>query len=131
MAHISKIVVNGVENSFIDEGALRFDGAQTLTEQQKALVRETIGVTNSGGSGSGTPGIGIKNIEQTVTSTADGGTNIITITKTDNSVSTFTVQNGSKGSSGYTPVRGTDYWTDADKAEIKSYVDEAILGGAW
>lgn len=32
---------------------------------------------------------------------------------------------------GYTPVKGTDYWTDADKAEIKSYVDEAILGGAW
>lgn len=32
---------------------------------------------------------------------------------------------------GKTPVRGTDYWTDADKAEIKSYVDEAILGGAW
>ena len=35
------------------------------------------------------------------------------------------------GADGYTPVRGTDYWTDADKAEIKSYVDEAILGGAW
>lgn len=32
---------------------------------------------------------------------------------------------------GKTPVRGTDYWTDADKAEIKSYVDNAILGGAW
>lgn len=32
---------------------------------------------------------------------------------------------------GYSPVRGTDYWTDADKAEIKNYVDEAILGGAW
>jgi hypothetical protein len=32
---------------------------------------------------------------------------------------------------GATPVRGTDYWTEADKAEIKSYVDEAILGGAW
>lgn len=30
-----------------------------------------------------------------------------------------------------TPVKGVDYWTDADKAEIKSYVDEAILGGAW
>lgn len=29
------------------------------------------------------------------------------------------------------PVKGVDYWTDADKAEIKSYVDEAILGGAW
>ena len=32
---------------------------------------------------------------------------------------------------GATPVRGTDYWTDADKAEIKAYIDEAILGGEW
>lgn len=29
------------------------------------------------------------------------------------------------------PVRGEDYWTEEDKAEIKSYVDEAILGGVW
>jgi hypothetical protein len=29
------------------------------------------------------------------------------------------------------PVKGVDYWTDGDKAEIKSYVDEAILGGEW
>lgn len=35
------------------------------------------------------------------------------------------------GADGYTPVRGTDYWTDADKAEIKSYVDDAILNGEW
>lgn len=32
---------------------------------------------------------------------------------------------------GYTPQREVDYWTDADKAEIKNYVEEAILGGAW
>ena len=38
---------------------------------------------------------------------------------------------GDSGADGYTPVRGTDYWTEADKAEIKAYVDEAILGGAW
>ena len=38
---------------------------------------------------------------------------------------------GDKGADGYTPVRGEDYWTEADKAEIKSYVDDAILGGAW
>lgn len=38
---------------------------------------------------------------------------------------------GDKGDAGYSPVRGTDYWTAADKAEIKSYVDEAILGGKW
>ena len=35
------------------------------------------------------------------------------------------------GEPGNTPVRGKDYWTEADKAEIKGYVDEAILGGAW
>lgn len=29
------------------------------------------------------------------------------------------------------PVRGTDYWTAEDIAEIKGYVDDAILGGAW
>lgn len=29
------------------------------------------------------------------------------------------------------PVKGVDYWTDEDKAEIKAYVDEAILGGEW
>lgn len=38
---------------------------------------------------------------------------------------------GSGGTGGYTPVRGTDYWTPEDIAEIKSYVDDAILGGAW
>ena len=35
------------------------------------------------------------------------------------------------GEDGYTPVRGTDYWTNEDKNEIKSYVDEAILNGEW
>ena len=38
---------------------------------------------------------------------------------------------GEPGRDGATPQRGVDYWTDADKAEIKSYVDDAILGGAW
>ena len=39
--------------------------------------------------------------------------------------------NGSDGAEGYSPQRELDYWTDEDKAEIKGYVDEAILGGAW
>lgn len=38
---------------------------------------------------------------------------------------------GVQGPKGDSPVRGTDYWTDADKAEIKSYVDDAILNGVW
>ena len=36
-----------------------------------------------------------------------------------------------KGTEGLAPIRGTDYWTAADIAEIKGYVDEAILGGSW
>ena len=40
-------------------------------------------------------------------------------------------EKGAKGEDGYTPQKGTDYWTDADKAEIQSYVENAILGGAW
>lgn len=40
-------------------------------------------------------------------------------------------KDGAPGADGHTPVRGVDYWTEADKAEIKAYVDDAILGGAW
>lgn len=29
------------------------------------------------------------------------------------------------------PVRGEDYWTESDKEEVKSYVNDAILGGEW
>ena len=32
---------------------------------------------------------------------------------------------------GYTPQRGEDYWNEKDKTEIREYVDDAILGGAW
>ena len=38
---------------------------------------------------------------------------------------------GRAGADGKTPIRGTDYWTDADKAEIKKWVDDAILNGKW
>ena len=87
----------------------------------------------------GADGIGIQSVEQTATSTEDGGANIITVTKTDGTSSTFTVRNGSKGSTGatgargatgaagkdgYTPVKGTDYWTADDIATIQIYVDE-------
>lgn len=40
-------------------------------------------------------------------------------------------EKGDSGEAGYSPVRGTDYWTAEDIAEIKSYVDKAILGGVW
>lgn len=42
---------------------------------------------------------------------------------------------GTNGDPGYTPVRGTDYWTESDKTEIYSecvnYLDTQILGGSY
>ena len=83
----------------------------------------------------GADGVGIQSVKQTVTSTEDGGTNVITVTKTNGTSSAFTVKNGTKGSTGatgaagkdgYTPVRGTDYWTPDDISTIQSYVDGRI-----
>ena len=40
-------------------------------------------------------------------------------------------ETGATGAAGAAPVRGTDYWTAADIATTKSYVDAAILNGTW
>jgi hypothetical protein len=115
------------------------------TTDKTSLVAAINEVFNSGGTQGepgekGDTGVGIATISQTTTSTADGGTNVITATLTNGDKATFNVRNGSKGSTGATgatgaagktPVKGTDYWTSSDIAEIKSYVDDAILGGSW
>lgn len=54
----------------------------------------------------GSDGVGIKSINQTTTSTADDGNNIFTVTLTNGTTATFTVQNGSKGSKGETGATG-------------------------
>lgn len=38
-------------------------------------------------------------------------------------------KDGAPGADGYTPVKGTDYWTNEDISEIQSYIDTQI-GGA-
>ena len=38
-------------------------------------------------------------------------------------------QTGPQGPAGYTPVRGTDYWTDADKQEIINAVIASFTDG--
>ena len=69
---------------------------------------------------------------------ADGFSPVVDIQEIENGHRvTITDKYGSKafdvmnGKDGKTPVRGADYWTEADKIEIKSYVDEAILNGSW
>lgn len=67
----------------------------------------------------GTPGsngkdgtsVTVSNVSE---STADGGTNVVTFSDGKK----LNVKNGSKGSDGKTPIKGTDYFTEADKEEI-------------
>lgn len=42
-----------------------------------------------------------------------------------------TGEKGEQGAEGKTPTRGEDYWTETDIAEIRTYVEEAIIGGTW
>lgn len=48
----------------------------------------------------GSTGVGISSVKQTTTSTADGGSNVWTITLTDSTTVSFTILNGSKGTTG-------------------------------
>jgi hypothetical protein len=55
-----------------------------------------------------------------ITSKQDG-TTTVTITDAEGT-KTATILDGEKGDKGYTPVKGTDYFTDADKTEIVAAV---------
>lgn len=76
------------------------------------------GLPSQGKAGdNGNDGVGIQSVTQTTTSTEDGGENIVTVTKTDGSKSTFAVMNGKKGKDGedgYTPKKGVDYFDGKD-----------------
>ena len=66
---------------------------------------------------------GITSIVQTTTSTADGGNNIITATLSDGSTSTFTIKNGTKGSTGSQGPKG-------DSAAF-FFTNKAVAAGDW
>lgn len=74
----------------------------TLTDGTKATFNVKNGSKGSTGNTgpTGATGVGVQSIEQTTTSDADGGTNVVTITLTDGTKKTFNVKNGSKGSTG-------------------------------
>lgn len=67
-------------------------------------------------------------VKSVSTSSADGGSNVVTFSDGK----TLTVKNGSKGNPGdpgtpgYTPVKGTDYWTAADRQSMVNDVVAAL-----
>ena len=68
----------------------------------------------------GNDGKGISSVAKTST---NGLVDTYTITFTDGTKTTYTVTNGKDG---YTPVKGTDYWTNADKNAIVNEVDTLL-----
>ena len=106
---------------FVDsEGNLSWSNNKGLPNPETVNIK---GPAGSNGEPGVSPDISVSKI--------DGG-NRITITD-KNGTSVVDVMDGTPGTDGgtYIPVRGTDYWTDEDISEIKSYVDDAILGGVW
>lgn len=100
---------------------------KTIIEDNKIYLAKNDGTkidegtdlpTSSGEKGEN--GIGIQSVVQTTTSTEDGGNNVITVTKTDNSTSTFTVKNGSKGDKG-------DKGDNSDLSKVTMVMDGQTL----
>ena len=126
-------VQNADTNAYIEKTFIKTINGKTPDENGNVEIE-----VGSGGGGSGEAGKdGISCTHEwngtvlTVTSASGTSTANLKGAKGDKGDTGATGEAGKNGSDGKTPVRGTDYWTEADKDEIKSYVDTAILGGAW
>lgn len=107
------------------------DGAPNGIEPDNDLfgIWDLLAQKGSDGSpGAAGTSVTVKSVSE---STADGGSNVVTFSDGK----TVTIKNGSKGSTGSpgangadgkTPVKGTDYFTSADKAEMVSAVIAAL-----
>ena len=122
----------------VDEstGILNWEASKSdMPAVPSAYIRGPKGDTGSTGAtgpagSNGAPGkdgtsVTVKSVSN---SSADGGSNVVTFSDGK----TLTVKNGSKGSPGdpgtpgYTPVKGTDYWTAADRQSIVNDVVAAL-----
>lgn len=100
----------GSGGASVTDAAINEDGHLIITLSTGETIDAGYAVGPAGATGAagkdGKDGVGIQAVVQTTTSTEDGGTNIVTVTKTDGTTSTFTVRNGSKGSEGDTGPQG-------------------------
>ena len=114
---------------YITGVTLAIVGADGITPHIGANGNWYIGTTDTGVKAQGTDGSdgrGIKAIERTSGNGAAGTVDTYTITYTDGTRSTYQVRNGANAKDGKTPVKGEDYFTEADKAEMVSAVISAL-----
>ena len=84
-------------------------------------------ITVGSGGGSGTPGAAGKDGKDGISCTHEWNGTVLTITSASGTSSADL--KGEQGKEGKTPVKGTDYWTDADKAEMVNDVLAALPDG--
>lgn len=111
----------------------------TYIDYHNGAYHELEGGGSSGGTGeqgpqgpqgpAGPAGVGIASLEQTTTSSADGGTNVWTATLTDGTTSTFEVRNGSKGNNGNDGINGADGVGITDITQSNSTLIVALSDG--
>ncbi len=75
----------------------------------------------------GDAGVGIQSVEQTTSSTENGGINVVTVTKTDGTSSTFQVRNGSQGGKGETGL-GVPAATAEDAGKVPVVQEDGSYG---
>ena len=117
---------NDLTNKPTKVSAFDNDANYLKSTDQQTVINNALAQAKASGDFDGEDGVGIKSVVQTTTSSADGGSNVITVTKTDNTTSTFTVKNGSKGN------KGDAYsLTETDKNTIASAVKASLTKETW
>lgn len=125
-------------------GAVQFAQAQVLTEEQQAQARENIGAVSAGDVSAAIEEAVGEAIVSTVfrpSVDADGNLSWTNNAGLENPAAVNVMgpqgpagENGQDGADGCTPVKGTDYFTDDDKAELVDLVLAALPaweGGAY
>lgn len=97
------------------------DGNDGVTPHIGANGNWYLGDIDTGKQSRGEDGTSVT-VERVSESTAPGGSNVVTFSDG----SSVTVKNGADGQAGHTPVKGTDYFTEADKAELVDSVLAAL-----
>ena len=117
------------ENGYLTDAALADAVAQALAEAKASGQFDGEPGVDGAPGADGADGVGIQSVMQTTTSTEDGGTNIVTVTKTDGTTSTFQVKNGSKGNDGEPGADGKDGADGQPGTSGKSAYQYAQEGG--
>lgn len=108
--------IHGGQNGATFTPAVSADGVLSWTNDRELPNPAPVNIK-------GADGVGVARVYLKTIGMGDGAPSTYVVELTDSSIGgTISVTNGSKGSAGYTPVAGKDYFTAADKAEMVAAV---------